>query len=60
MKPTNYSPLSTVEDACAYMLALSESVAMLNHWQHAALFMAARERPSARTIAELTDRSSLP
>jgi hypothetical protein len=48
--------LITVEDASAYMLALPESMARLNHWQHAGpLCMAARERPSRRTLAELTD-----
>lgn len=42
------------------MLELPENVALLTHWQHAArLCMAARERPSVRTIEELTDHLEL-
>jgi len=60
VKPANYPPLATVEDAYAYMLSLSEQTARLNHWQHAArLCMAARERPSVLAIAELTDQLEL-
>ena len=60
VKPANYPPLATVEDACQYLLSLSEPTARLNHWQHAAkLCIAASERPSARTIAELTDQLEL-
>ena|SRR5690349_1683088 len=60
VKPAHYPPLATVENACAYMLSLPETVQLINHWQHAArLCMTARERPSTRTIAELTDQLEL-
>jgi hypothetical protein len=60
VKPANFPPLATVEDACAYMLTLPEAVAMLTNWQHAArLCVAARERPTPRIIAEFTDQLEL-
>ena len=52
--------LTTADQACDYMLELPEEIAMLTHWQHVArLYIAAREQPSARVIAELTEKREL-
>lgn len=58
--PVRHKPLTTVGQACDYMLALPKAVQLRNEWQHAArLCMAARESPSARAIAALTEQLEL-
>jgi hypothetical protein len=50
----------TVEQACEYMLGLTEKDALLTHWQQAArLGVLARRRASPRAIAEFTDQFEL-
>ena len=60
VKPIGHPVITTVEQAFEYMLGLSEKDALLMHWQQAARFgLAARQRPSPRTIAEFTDQFEL-
>jgi hypothetical protein len=35
IKPIGHVPVTTVEQACEYMLAPSDKDALLTHWQHA-------------------------
>src|SRR5689334_11155735 len=60
IKPIDCPALTTLEGACEYMLALPKRVVLLTHWQQVArLWMAARERPSVRAIADLTEQLEL-
>src|SRR5690242_15051899 len=60
IKPIGHPVVTTVEQACEYMLGLTEKDALLTHWQQAARFgLVARHRPSPRAIAEFTDQFEL-
>jgi hypothetical protein len=60
VKPIGHPVITTVEQAYAYMLGLSEKDALLTHWQHAMrLYMTTRDRRSPRAIAEFTDQFEL-
>ena len=60
VKPKDHAPLTTVEEACAYLQALPESLATLTHWQHAAgLCMGVRSRPSPATLEAFTQQLEL-
>ena|SRR5690349_8495921 len=60
VKPIGHPLITTVKQACEYMLGLTEQDALLAHWQLAArLCLVARQRPSPRAIAEFTDQFEL-
>lgn len=60
VKPIGHPVVTTVEQACEYMLGLTKKDALLTHWQHAArLGLVLRQRPSPRAIAEFTDQFEL-
>lgn len=53
--PRDHAPITTLEEACAYMLALPEGVAQWNAWNSAAgLAMAAQARPGRAAIDAFT------
>lgn len=53
--PRDHAPLTTLEEACAYMLALPKGVAQWNAWNSAAgLAMAAKARPGRAAIDAFT------
>jgi hypothetical protein len=60
LRPIGHPVITTVEQACEYMLGLAEKDALLAHWQQAArLCLAVQQRPSPRAVADFTDQFEL-